>query len=161
MQRLQPFQTPHFESKIKSPKNMSKSIPQIIQSCSVQKTARKNNKYSRNETTLKIGHHAKATACAKSPLKVKNYNSKKHVKIRSTNLQGCSVQETARKNTKYSRNETILKIGHRGSANEGRRRHKIELFSNQLLCTTYKGINCPIQTHVIEKLWYEWLKPRC
>ena len=37
---------------------MSKSILQIIYSCSVQKTALKNTKYSRNESILKIGHHA-------------------------------------------------------------------------------------------------------
>ena len=37
---------------------MSKSILQIIYSCSVQKTAPKNTKYSRNKTILKIGHHA-------------------------------------------------------------------------------------------------------
>ena len=37
---------------------MSKFILQIIWSCSVQKTAAKNTKYSRNESILKIGHHA-------------------------------------------------------------------------------------------------------
>ena len=42
------MQNPHFGSKIKIPKNMSKSILQIIYSCSVQKTAPKNTKYSRN-----------------------------------------------------------------------------------------------------------------
>ena len=52
------MQNPHFGSKIKIPKNMSKSILQIIYSCSVQKTAPKNTKYSRNESILKIGHHA-------------------------------------------------------------------------------------------------------
>ena len=51
---------------------MSKSILQIIYSCSVEKTARKNTKYSRNETILKIGHHAKAIGFAKSSLWVKN-----------------------------------------------------------------------------------------
>ena len=51
---------------------MSKSILQIIYSCSVQKTPRKNTKYSRNETILKISHHAKAIALAKSSLWVKN-----------------------------------------------------------------------------------------
>ena len=60
-----------FGSKIKIPKNVSKSILQIIQSCSVQKTAPKNTKYSRNETILKIGHNAKAIAHAKSSLWVK------------------------------------------------------------------------------------------
>ena len=61
-----PMQNPHFRSKIKISKNMSKSILQIIYSCSVQKTARKKAEYSRNETILKIGHHAKAIAHAKS-----------------------------------------------------------------------------------------------
>ena len=51
---------------------MSKSIVQIIYSCSVQKTARKNTKHSRNETILKIGHHAKDIGFAKSSLWVKN-----------------------------------------------------------------------------------------
>ena len=37
---------------------MSKSILQIISSCSVQKNSSKNTKYSRNESILKIGHHA-------------------------------------------------------------------------------------------------------
>ena len=31
------------------------------------------------------------------------------------------------------------------STNERKRWHKIVLFSHELLCTTYKGINCPIQ----------------
>ena len=64
---------------------MSKSILQIIYSCSVQKTALKNTKYSRNESILKIGHHTKAIAHAKSSLWLKKKNSKKHVKIHSTN----------------------------------------------------------------------------
>ena len=52
------MQNPHFGSKIKIPNNMSKSILQITSSCSLQKTAPKNTKYSRNESILKIGHHA-------------------------------------------------------------------------------------------------------
>ena len=52
---------------------MPKSILQIINtSCAVQKTARKSTKYARNETILKIDHHAKAIAHAKSSLWVKN-----------------------------------------------------------------------------------------
>ena len=66
------MQNPHFGSKIKIPKNTSKSFLQIISSCSLQKTPPKNNKYSRNETILKIGHHAKAIAHAKSSIWVKN-----------------------------------------------------------------------------------------
>ena len=46
------MQNPHFGSKIKMPKNMSKSILQIY-SISVEKTALENTKYSRNETILK------------------------------------------------------------------------------------------------------------
>ena len=52
------MQNPHFGSKIKIPKNMSKSILQIIYSCSLQKTAPKNTKYSRNKSILKIGNHS-------------------------------------------------------------------------------------------------------
>ena len=64
---------------------MSKSILQMIWSCSLEKTALKNTKYSRNETILKIGHHAKAIAHAKSSLWVKNSNSEIYVKIHSRN----------------------------------------------------------------------------
>ena len=45
---------------------MRKTILQDHYSCSVQKTAAKNPKYSRNETILKIGHLAKAIAHAKA-----------------------------------------------------------------------------------------------
>ena len=80
------MQNPHFGSKIQIPKNMSKSILQIIYNCSVQKTAPKNTKYSRNETIYIIGHHAKAIY---SPCKIftlgQKLNSKKHVNISSTN----------------------------------------------------------------------------
>ena len=51
---------------------MSKSILQIICSCSVQKNNRKNTKYSRNETILKISPHAKAIGYANSSLCIKN-----------------------------------------------------------------------------------------
>ena len=78
------MQNPHFGWKIKIQNNMSKSILQIIKNCSVQKTAPKNTKYSRNESILKISHHAKAIDHAKFSLWLKNLNSKKHVKINST-----------------------------------------------------------------------------
>ena len=110
------MQNPHFGSKIKIPKNTSKSILQIIYSCSVQKTAPKNTKYSRNESILKIGHHAKAIAFAKcslwSKIKIPKNISKSILQI----IYSCSVQKTAPKNTKYSRNESILKIGHHAKA---------------------------------------------
>ena len=50
-----------------------------------KKTASKNTKYSRNEVILKISHHAKAIAHAKSSFDANNENSKKHVKLHCTN----------------------------------------------------------------------------
>ena len=41
---------------------MKKSILQLHESSSVQKTTPENTKYSRNKTILKIGYHAKAIA---------------------------------------------------------------------------------------------------
>ena len=52
---------------------MSKSILQLIYSCSVQKTAQKNTKYSRNETILKIGHQS---CKGYSPCKIPNLGPK-------------------------------------------------------------------------------------
>ena len=51
------------------------------------------------------------------PLQNGQFGSK-HAKLK-TILQecyGCSVKKTARKNTQYSRNDTILKIGHLAKA---------------------------------------------
>ena len=62
---------PHFGSKIKIPKNMTKPILQIIYSFSVQKTARKKTKYSTNERISKIGHHPKAQFGSKNKIKKK------------------------------------------------------------------------------------------
>ena len=108
------MQNPHFGSKINIPNNMSKSILQIIYSCSLQKTHPKNTKYSRNESILKIGHHAckgyspcKIVTLAQK-LKFQKNMSKSILQI----IYSCSVQKTAPKNTKYSRNESILKLGH-------------------------------------------------
>ena len=68
---------------------MSKSILYSHWSNSVQKTVRKNAKYSRNETMLKIGHLAKsiafawAIAFAKYLIWPQILNCLKHVKIDS------------------------------------------------------------------------------
>ena len=51
---------------------MPKSILEIISTSCVQKTARKNTKYAKNETVLKISHYAKAIGHSKSSLWVKN-----------------------------------------------------------------------------------------
>ena len=96
---------------------MSKSILQIIYSSSVQKTAGKNTKFSRIETILKIDNRAKAIY---SPCKIHTLGQKlklqKHVKIHSTNLLQFFCAKSAGKNNKYSKNETILKIGHHAKA---------------------------------------------
>ena len=78
------MQNPHSGSKVKIPKDILKAILQVIYSCSVQKTAPKNTKYSRYETILKIDHHAMAIAHAKFSLWVKQLKfqktRQKHVK---------------------------------------------------------------------------------
>ena len=117
MQRLQPMQNPHFGSKIEISKNMSKSILQIIQSSSVQKTAQEYTKYLRNETILKISNHAKAIQPMQNPhfaskIKIPKNMSKSILQI----IQSCFVPRSAPKNIKYSRNETISKIGHHAKA---------------------------------------------
>ena len=58
--------------KIKMVKNMRKTILRAHWSCSVQKTAHENTKYSRNESILKMGHLAKAIDFAKWSVWVKN-----------------------------------------------------------------------------------------
>ena len=69
---------------------MRKTILQEQHTCSLQKTARKNTHYWRNETILKIGHlakaiaHAKAIAFAKWSVSVKNLKCQKHAKHHST-----------------------------------------------------------------------------
>ena len=114
IQRLQRMHNPLSRSKIKIAKNMSKIILQIIYSCSVQKAARKNTKYSKNETILKINLYAilrlqpLPNAWFGSKIKIK----KRHAKMIVQALQSSSVQKTARKKNQYSRNDTILKIAH-------------------------------------------------
>ena len=92
---------------------MSKSILQIIFSCSVQQSAPENTKYSRNESILKIDHHA---CKGYSPCKILTLAQKlKFQKTSKSILQiffSRSAKQTAPKNTKYSRNESILKISH-------------------------------------------------
>ena len=63
---------------------MRKAILRAHQSCSVQKTAHKNTKYSTNESILKIGHLTKAIDFAKWSVWVKNGNGLKHGKKDST-----------------------------------------------------------------------------
>ena len=85
---------------------MSKSILQIIYTGCLQKTTRKNIKYSRNETIIKIGHHAKAIAHAISSLTVKKQNSEKHIKIHSTNhLEIFSAKNCSKENQIFEKKD--------------------------------------------------------
>ena len=83
----------------------------------MQKSAGKSTKYSRNEAILKIGHVAKAIDFAKWTVWVKNSKRQKRAKNNSasTLAQFCA-RNRCKKNTKYSKNETILKIGHLAKA---------------------------------------------
>ena len=108
------MQIPHFGSKIKIPKNMSKSFLHIISSCSLQKTAPKNTKYSRNESILKMGYHS---CKGYSPCKILTLAQK--LKFQKTcqnpffkSFRIVLSKKSLRKNTKYSRSNSILKIGH-------------------------------------------------
>ena len=80
----------------------------------MQKTARKETKYSRNETIFKIGHHAKAmeNPYFGSKIKIPKNMSNSILQV----IYRWSVQKTARKKTKNARNETISKMDHQGKA---------------------------------------------
>ena len=83
---------------------MSKSVLEVIYSCSVGKTASKNYKYSRNETILKMRHRHYGLK-----IKIPKNMQKSILEV----IYSSSVRKTAWKSTKYSRNEMILNIGHR------------------------------------------------
>ena len=69
-----------------------------------------------NERTLKIGHLAKGIGFAKSSLWVKNSICQKPGKNDCIFTLQLFCGKIAPKKSKYSRNETILKIGHLGKA---------------------------------------------
>ena len=108
------MQNPHFGSKLKIPKNMSKSILQITSSCSKQKTAPKNTKYLRNESILKISHHACKAYSASKILtlakKIKFQKTCQNPFYKSFRVVLC--KKPLQKKTTYRRNESIWKIGH-------------------------------------------------
>ena len=87
----------------------------------MEKTARENTKYSRNETILKMGHLAKALAMVYSLCKMVSLGAKLITletceKQFYNNIRVVLCKKTARKNTKYSRNEKVLQIGHLAKA---------------------------------------------
>ena len=92
---------------------MSKSILQIINSSFVQKTAPKNTKYSRNESILKIGHYAwKSYSPCKILTLAQEFKFQKTCQNPLYKSFTVVLWKNSSKNTKYSRNESILKIGH-------------------------------------------------
>ena len=103
---------------------MPKTILQEHQSCSLQKRPRKNTKYSRHETILKIVYlakaiaHAKARGFPKRSVWVKDKKCRKHAKNHSATALELFSGENGieKKNPKYSKNETVLKIDHLAKA---------------------------------------------
>ena len=86
----------------------------------MQKTARKNNKYSRIKTNLKISRRRKGLSPCKmqngqfgSKIEiVKNWKWQKRAKNNSTRTSELFCAKNREKNTKYSRIKTNLKISH-------------------------------------------------
>ena len=98
--------------------NTCQNFLQVIYSCSVQKTAFKNPKYSRNESNLKIGHHV-CKRCSPSKIltlarKLKFKKLCKNLFYKSFTVVLC--KKPLQKNTKYSKNERTLKTGHHAKA---------------------------------------------
>ena len=109
-----PMQITHFGSKIKIPKKhiIIHSTNQFELFCA--KTAPKKTKYLRNESILKISHHA---CKGYSPCKILTLAQK--IKFQKTcqnpfykSFRVVLCKQNTPKNTKYSRKESILKIGH-------------------------------------------------
>ena len=117
MQKLEPMQNPHFRSKIKILKNMSKSILQIIWSCSVKK-----NRSKKHQILEKRDHFENRPSCkGYSPCKILPLGQK--LKFQKTcqnpfykSFRVVLCKKQLQKNTKYLRNKTILKSGHRAKA---------------------------------------------
>ena len=118
IQRLQPLQNLHFESKIKIIKNVQKTILEPHQSCSVQKKLQKKTPNIRKMTIFPKWPKF-ATMQRLKALQNRHFGSNiKIVKnMRKTTLEphrSCSVQKTAPKNTQYSKNDNISKLAKLG-----------------------------------------------
>ena len=75
-------------AEIKNSRKQAKNVSTRHYSCCVQRTARKNSEYSKNETILKIG-----------PLGQTIKMQKKYAKSVSTRHCSCSMKKTAQKNS--------------------------------------------------------------
>ena len=93
-----------FCQKLKMPKTCQKPFYKKIINCSVQKTARENTKYSRNETISKLFHLEKLIAFQKL-----FYKNIRVVLCKKT------VEKKKQRN-KYWINETISKMGNLAKA---------------------------------------------
>ena len=99
---------------------MRKTSLQAHQICSVQKNPlKKKNKYFSNDTTLKIGHLPKAIAQEKVRAFPKWSVWVKKLTMPKTckrpfyqNIKVVLCKKNTPKGSKYSRNETNIKIGH-------------------------------------------------
>ena len=116
MQRLKPMQNRDFKSKIKIPKNMSKFILQIIYSYSAQKTAKKHQIFEKWEP-----FQNRPSCKGYSPCKIVTLDQKLKFQKKCENpfyksFRVIPCKKPLEKNTKYWRNEGILKIGHHAKA---------------------------------------------
>ena len=101
--------------KLKFPKTCQNPFYKSFRVVLCKKTASKNTKYSRNESFLKIGLHA---CKGYSPCKILTLAQKLIFQKTCQNpfyksFRVVLCKKTASKNTKYSRNGSLLKIGHR------------------------------------------------
>ena len=108
----------NWDQKLKMPITCEKQFYKNIRVVLCKKPFRKNTKYSRNKTIWKIGHLAKAIAHANAIAFTKMVSLGQKLKMPKTcensfykNIRVVLCKKTVRKNTKYSRNDTILKIG--------------------------------------------------
>ena len=116
MQRLQPMQNPHYGSKIKIPKTMSKATIQIIQNVSVKETLEK-TRYIRQMRPFSKSPIMQRLQPMQNPQLGQKLRFQKTCPspfYKSFTVVLC--KKTAPKNTKYSRNDTIFKIAHQAKA---------------------------------------------
>ena len=102
--------------KLKKAKTCEKRFRKPVRVVLCKRPLEKNTKYLRNETILKIGHLAKAIDFAKWSVCLKNSNGQKRAKNDSASTLELFCAKIRWKNTIYSRNETIFKMGHLAKA---------------------------------------------
>ena len=117
MQRLYPCKILTLGQKLKFQKTCQNPFYKSFTMVLCKKPLQKNTKYSRNETILKIGYHTKAKCPCKILTlgqKLKFHKTCQNPFYKSFTIVLC--KKPFPKHTKYSTNETILKIGHHAKA---------------------------------------------